>query len=657
MGAVFNGSADGGIVGSRYTKEQIEQLKRNESVAIVCENAAVLTNTAYRLLYEVWKKDKDVYALKKELTRMGLGDTLMYDEYLSALLWDFRRHNGFMPSIGNVKMHTSEVALMASGIFQLRGNSLSWDPDIRNALLEAYPEQSFEEGIIKLGLLPEIVGSQRMGALKQVIRKKEQRAAKAEAAIQKDAASADSTAEGRRDESDAYIYSLHPYVKEVTGAKKVQMTDAFFNEAAVLRDLPAADILKIYEIDPALLSASNISQIKGGLVIWEKTETLSIPKSDQYRRIQSNRMNALVKYTDELFEEIKRASTRLKPSEKKLLCRQLSEYPTSLTYPYGYSMRQILDKAGISKTTYYKALNCKGYGMAGKIRRERDARDLALLMKVVEYKGFEKGIRQIYMMMPDITGEQFAMSKIRRLLRNAGIKTKVRGENPSRQRAREFHERNTKPNLLKREFRLHRPNEVRLTDVTYLDYGHTDDGEKNRAYGSSCIDPVTGKLLAFNVSESNDVELAMETLERLSEHPTMIGALFHSDQGILYLTDEFQEKVAEMGMVQSMSKRGNCWDNAPQESFFGHFKDECHYEECETFEQLQAMIDEYAYYYNHERHQWSRNRMTPIEYEAYMEAMTDEEFAAYMEAEQAKYANMKKNAEKKAIERAKTLGV
>jgi len=640
-------------VDMRFTSEQIEKLKINPHVSIVCERTAVLMSSSFRILFEVWKKDRSVDAVRAELNRISL-DKILGDEYLSALLWDFRKNN-YATSINNVKDHAADVALAASGIFQPRGNSLSWDPEVKKELLEAYPRQSFEEGIIKLGLSPKIVGSQRMSALKQTIRQREQRAAKAEAEMQKDAVGTNKETEPNN--ADAYIYSLHPYVKEVTGSKRIIMTDMFFNEASVLRDLPTADILRIYEIDPVLLSAANISQIRNELVIWKKIGSFAIPGNDQSVRIQSNRMNALVKYTDELFEEIKKASVGISPGSKKLLCKQLSEYPTSLNYPYGYSMREILKKAGISKTTYYKALNCSGYGMAGELRKERDERDLAVVMKVVDYKGFEKGLRQIYMMMPDITGEQFAISKIRRLLRNAGIKTKVRGENPARQRAREFHERNTKTNLLKREFRLHRPNEVRLTDVTYLDYGHNDDGGKNRAYGSSCIDPVTGKLLAFNASENNDVELAMETLDRLSDHPTMIGALFHSDQGILYLIDEFQAKVAEMGMVQSMSKRGNCWDNAPQESFFGHFKDECHYEECETFEELQMMLDEYAYYYNHERHQWNRCRMTPIEYEAYMEAMTDEEFEAYMEAEQAKYANMKKNAEKKAIERAKTLGV
>jgi transposase InsO family protein len=368
-----------------------------------------------------------------------------------------------------------------------------------------------------------------------------------------------------------------------------------------------------------------------------------------------NRLKVLEKRSEELFSEIRNGSRGFRPLEKKKLYRQIAEYPTKEIYPYGYSLREILSRIGVSKTTYYNALNKSGYGMADLRRRQKDEEDLAVIMEVVEYKGFEKGVRQIYMMMPQITGKRFALSKIRRLLRKAGIKTKVRGENPARQRVTAFHLRNTKPDLLKRRFRLSRPNEVRLTDVTYLDYRTGDD--RLRAYGSSCIDPVTGKLLAFHASESNDLPLAMETLARLRECPAVEGALLHSDQGILYLTDEFQREVAAMGMSQSMSKRGNCWDNAPQESFFGHFKDECHYEDCESFEQLQQLLDEYAYYYNHERHQWGRRQMTPIQYEEWMEGLSDEEFEEYLRSEQARYDSMKEKAEEKAIARAKTLGV
>jgi transposase InsO family protein len=63
-----------------------------------------------------------------------------------------------------------------------------------------------------------------------------------------------------------------------------------------------------------------------------------------------------------------------------------------------------------------------------------------------------------------------------------------------------------------------------------------------------------------------------------------------------------------------MSRKGNCIDNAPIESFFGHFKDDVEYRSCKTFEELKTMVDEYMRYYNNERHQWDIQKMTPVEY-------------------------------------------
>ena len=69
-----------------------------------------------------------------------------------------------------------------------------------------------------------------------------------------------------------------------------------------------------------------------------------------------------------------------------------------------------------------------------------------------------------------------------------------------------------------------------------------------------------------------------------------------------------------MNMVQSMSRRGNCIDNAPIESFFGHFKDDVDYRACKTFEALRLLIAQYVQYYNNERQQWDRKKMTPVGY-------------------------------------------
>ncbi|CED93726.1 Transposase [Romboutsia ilealis] len=63
-----------------------------------------------------------------------------------------------------------------------------------------------------------------------------------------------------------------------------------------------------------------------------------------------------------------------------------------------------------------------------------------------------------------------------------------------------------------------------------------------------------------------------------------------------------------------MSRRGNCWDNAPQESFFGHFKDEVILNNCSTLEQVRNEIDDYMDYYNNDRYQWNLNKMTPVQY-------------------------------------------
>lgn len=72
--------------------------------------------------------------------------------------------------------------------------------------------------------------------------------------------------------------------------------------------------------------------------------------------------------------------------------------------------------------------------------------------------------------------------------------------------------------------------------------------------------------------------------------------------------------VKELKMIQSMSGKGDCIDNAPIESFFGHLKDELDYQSCISFDDLRLAINEYMTYYNYERKQWTRNKMTPVQY-------------------------------------------
>ena len=127
--------------------------------------------------------------------------------------------------------------------------------------------------------------------------------------------------------------------------------------------------------------------------------------------------------------------------------------------------------------------------------------------------------------------------------------------------------------------------------------------------------PVTGAdmLKAFEI----DVDIAIDTIHKLMNNTKFKlhkDAFIHSDQGAHYTSPRFQKLLKSKNLGQSMSRRGNCWDNAPQESFFGHMKDEINYRSCTTFEELKGIIDNYINYYNNYRYQWNLKRLTPVKY-------------------------------------------
>ena len=437
----------------------------------------------------------------------------------------------------------------------------------------------------------------------------------------------------------------HSYINKINNGKMI-LKNSFFNESYCLLPCGIKEIIRIYELDKYIINEHHERGIEVALIHWKKTDDENTSSDEQSLRIQLARNKAMNQLVKENFAAMKEALPRMDILAKRKLCKWVSELPRDVTGYY--TIQKVTELLGIKKSTYYAILNNENYGIHWSIKDHQDEEDIKIIRQVVEYKGFKKGIRQVFMLMPKITGKQFTFYRIRRLMNKYGLRTTIRRPNKNRKAMIELIKRNKKVNLLMRKFKLHRPNEVRLTDVTYLNYG--DD---LRAYGSACIDPVTGRLICFIVRENNDLQLALDTLENMDNHPAKIGAILHSDQGILYMTDEFQTAVSEKMLTQSMSRRGNCWDNAVQESFFGHFKDECNYEDCQNIEQLQKYIEEYANYYNNERGMWEKGKMTPIQYEEYLNNMDDETFAQYLEKEEKAYLAMKEKSAQKAIEKAR----
>lgn len=595
-------------------------------------------------LYEAWKPEQSAAEIAVILRENGLTPDLVGTDYHLTVA------NGFKGSgypvfnrteATGIKDYEETNPIVLSGKFVRteHGNGIIISPKFRDELLSKYPDISVEEGLRQAGLDPVDVGYQRINRIQKDLEREQKHIYHKQVDE-----FLDYSTDEYRNISESNLEE-NPYIQDIR-YDRIVLKDCFYNECYMLYPLGIGKILNIYEMEANAFTEKNKIAIGSRLFHWNKTGAEVEIVNEQTLRIQRARTQAINSLVKGGFDEISIAIKKMDIDSRRKLCRWISELPRDITGYY--TTAAVREMLGISKSTYYALLNDDNYGISIKRKSNQDDVDIEVIRQVLDYKGFEKGIRQVYMLMPKVTGEQFSIYRIRRLMNKYGIRTTIRRPSKNRKAMKELIARNKKANLLMRKFKLHRPNEVRLTDVTYLDYG---DGL--RAYGSASVDPVTGRLICFIISENNDLQLALDTLEAMDAYPAKRGAILHSDQGILYMTDDFQAAVVERELTQSMSRRGNCWDNAVQESFFGHFKDECHYESCKTYEELQKCIAEYSDYYNNERGMWDKGKMTPVEYEKYLTEMDEETFARYLADEEKKYLEMKEKAANKAVQNAK----
>ena len=442
-------------------------------------------------------------------------------------------------------------------------------------------------------------------------------------------------------------FSQHPYIASID-IFGFQLKDEFYRDASILLDSYSEDkILEIFGLD-----GLDMTRTQRQSILYKVRQTNSTSEETgeciENYSILGRRMIALESMVENGFKCIGQMIPTLDKAGKKMVCEWVHSFPRDKKY----SLKYILKSLGITPSYYYSVLRNEDYGKPSKKKQE----DVALVRMVVEYKGFMKGSRQVKMLMKTLTGRKMGLRKIRRIMKENGMECKIRKSNVNRRAAKKILEEHVKPNLLRRRFRLFRPNMVRLTDVTYLKIKDAQ-GNDLTLYGSAIIDPVTGRAIVFNISDHNNEELVQESLRLSEDHPCIAGGIFHSDQGTLYLSDEFQKKVEEMGLQQSMSKRGNSQDNAPMESFFGHFKDECIYEDCTDLEGVKELVKNYFFYYNNERGMWDREQMTPVQFEAYLSNMSEAEFSEYLAHEEEEYQRMKEHAAELARKRKGTLGV
>lgn len=218
------------------------------------------------------------------------------------------------------------------------------------------------------------------------------------------------------------------------------------------------------------------------------------------------------------------------------------------------------------------------------------------------------GVRRIHHELLNI-GYKVNHKKVQRLMHKMNLK----GRRPKQK----YHSYKgevgkTADNIIDRNFLADRPDEKWTTDVSQfaLPFG--------KCYLSPILDMYTNEIISYDLSLHPNYEQIANMLNRAFEdHPDVKGLIFHSDQGWQYQMKEYRKALEDKGIIQSMSRKGNCIDNCIMETFFGRMKNEMFYgyeSQYRTFEQFYQAVEEYINYYNNERIQAKTKWMPPVKY-------------------------------------------
>ena len=221
------------------------------------------------------------------------------------------------------------------------------------------------------------------------------------------------------------------------------------------------------------------------------------------------------------------------------------------------------------------------------------------------------GYRQLKMRFERKTGCLINLKKVRRIKRDLKLVTKIRRRSKFKAIFKEGEQSSVAPNLVRRNFTSSKEAVIWSTDMTELHFAY---GQK--AYLSVFKELGSNRIMSHRVGSRPTIDLAIGDLVKELD---VMGwqrrkvLTVHSDQGFQYTSWQFRKMLESWGVKQSMSRKGNCLDNAPVESFFGHLKDEVDVGGCRSLDEVRLNIKKYVRYYNEERPQWGLEKRTPAE--------------------------------------------
>ncbi|MUG68529.1 IS3 family transposase [Paenibacillus campinasensis] len=265
-----------------------------------------------------------------------------------------------------------------------------------------------------------------------------------------------------------------------------------------------------------------------------------------------------------------------------------------------YSVSALCKIFGVSRSGYYAYLKRKG--------QDRDQMDKALVQKVYDQYNGVYGYRQIQLFLLQEHGVWMNHKKVLRLMQALGIRSRIRRKH--RCNYVSSTEGRVAKNLLKRDFKADRANQKWVTDVTQFRVG------ESWIYLSAVKDLFNNEIVAYHMSQRNDNLLVLQTFENaFNKTKNVTGLIVHSDQGFQYTSYAYHDMLPKVGAQISMSRRGNCYDNASMESFFSHLKTEGLYPyDIRNMDEAQRRIEAYIQFYNQHRPQRKLNKLPPVEF-------------------------------------------
>lgn len=237
---------------------------------------------------------------------------------------------------------------------------------------------------------------------------------------------------------------------------------------------------------------------------------------------------------------------------------------------------------------------------------EKDSTVKAEIMQIYHQHKGRYGYRRITATLRN-KGLTINHKKVERLMNEAGIKSLVRIKKYQSYKGQQG---TIARNLLKRNFKARKPNQKWVTDVTEFAVA----GKK--LYFSPVLDLYNSEVISYSISDRPTFYQTMDMLKKaLKKLPAGTKPVLHSDQGWQYQMKAYQQELRKSRIRQSMSRKGNCLDNAVMENFFGILKSELFYiQRFKSYEALQQAIVEYVHYYNNDRIKLKLNGLSPVQY-------------------------------------------